>query len=219
MVVVRDLANALRDVGFVTLTNTGVSSDTVDIFARAKEFFALPPHALARMLRKQDCQEESCAENTNTYSGYFPPTLNGKHGLDIGPHGPDLDAFFDETRNRRLPLEEVQLWPLEQAVGATKKTDEVPAGWKEEVQDYYKTMQNLGNHIMRAIAIAWNLPPESLIREVHPFIYACTAPLTHTTSKFTCADANRNPPRQLAAAVDPPFQLLPRHDHAVRRRA
>lgn len=169
---IQELAQAVKDVGFVTITNHGISKEMLNtIDARAREFFALPLESRMRLARRRDNPK-----NSNTYCGYFPASTNGKHGLDIGPSTSESESYF-EQHDRRLPLEELQPWPSEEPSDfEVKRSSHVSHGWKLDVLEYYKRMQDLGNHLMRAFAEAFNLPSEQLIDQLQSKVQTDSAP-------------------------------------------
>lgn len=158
---VEELARAARDVGFVTLIGHGVSPELVQkAAARAREFFALPPAARMRLARRSDNPS-----NKNAYTGYFPATLHGKHGLDLGNVLPGAEDHF-KLYGRRLPLEEEQSWPEEAAEGEEPTEGQVRAGWQTDVREYYSAMQTLGSELMDAFGMALGLADGGLSRQM-----------------------------------------------------
>ncbi|MER8692416.1 isopenicillin N synthase family oxygenase [Mesorhizobium opportunistum] len=93
----------------------------------------------------------------NVYRGWFPlqPTaVSYKEGIDIGPDiigpdimGPDIaDAGGVSTSDD--PLREPTPLPAEDAL----------PGWRAAAADYYRSMESVGNALMRSIARGLGLP-------------------------------------------------------------
>lgn len=77
--------------------------------------------------------------NKHIYRGFFPSTVNGKEGLNIG--NPTLE---DKPEINSLPLNEVTSWPSEK---------DLP-GFREYFQNYYESMCKLATIVLRGFAIA-----------------------------------------------------------------
>ncbi|MDA1284179.1 MAG: 2-oxoglutarate and iron-dependent oxygenase domain-containing protein [Proteobacteria bacterium] len=77
---IQKIKKASEEVGFFTVTNHGVSSQSIDkITTTARSFFHLP------LDKKLTIAPKKWNKNTDTvYRGYFPSEVNGKEGLDIG---------------------------------------------------------------------------------------------------------------------------------------
>lgn len=139
------IGKACRDIGFFYVRNHGISDEQVArTFAEAKRFFDLPVE------RKQAI----AIEHSPCHRGYF--ALGGenldpakqqdagdfKEGIKIG-----RDLPPDHPRVRAgTPLHGPDQWPAD-----------LP-GWRETMQAYYDACERLGLQLMRAFALALELP-------------------------------------------------------------
>lgn len=139
------IVTACREVGFFYVKNHGISEQQVaTTFAAARQFFALPS------ARKQAI----AIEQSPCHRGYFalggenldPLRQQGagdlkegiKIGRDLPPDHPRVQAG--------TPLHGPNQWPSDWP------------GWRETMQDYYMACQQLGLRLMRALALALDLP-------------------------------------------------------------
>ncbi len=141
----QQIGTACREIGFFYVKNHGISEQHIAAtFAAARQFFALP------LARKQAI----AIERSPCHRGYFalggenldPLRQQGagdlKEGIKIG-----RDLPPDHPRVRAgTPLHGPNQWP-----------SDLP-GWQETMQDYYTACQQLGLRLMRAFALALELP-------------------------------------------------------------
>ena len=76
----KNIKKASEDIGFFTVTNHGIPISKIDnLLKTCKKFFYLDEEEKLKIAPKK------WNPNTNTvYRGYFPSSVNGKEGLDIG---------------------------------------------------------------------------------------------------------------------------------------
>ena len=82
-------------------------------------------------------------KNSHVYRGFFPATVNGKEGFDIGNPDESHEIF-----KQNLPLNEVTQWPNEA---------DLPA-FRSFYQDFYEKMTNLARTVLRGFALAAGKP-------------------------------------------------------------
>lgn len=79
----RAVAGALRqacaEVGFVAVTGHGAQGAVADAVAAARRFFALP-----RARKLEAAPRRWNPQSPNVYRGWFPSSVEGKEGLDVG---------------------------------------------------------------------------------------------------------------------------------------
>lgn len=139
------IGHACKEVGFFYISNHGIPQALIDeVYVQAKRFFDLPTTE----------KEKSAIENSFCHRGWFRmgrenldpinqiETGDFKEGFKIG-----RDLPLDHERVKaRLPLHGPDIWP------------DLP-GWQPVMQDYYDRMVALGTLLLRAFAVALDLPP------------------------------------------------------------
>lgn len=130
----REIDEVCRGTGFFQITNHGIH-DIEKITEKAFDFFRnqTTEQKMAMASRKFN------PENKHVYRGYFPASVNGKEGFDIG--NPTLDA---DSELLKFPLNEVCQWP----------DANVLPDFKADFTDYYYRMTNLARHLLRGFALA-----------------------------------------------------------------
>ena len=129
---------ACSEIGFMTVTGHGVARERVDaVVAAAERFFALPDESkLAIAPRRWN------PESPNVYRGYFPSSVAGKEGLDVGePH------LEDEALLRRPYHERSQV------------PDALGREWWEVVAAYFDALSGLAAAILRTLVASLAPPP------------------------------------------------------------
>lgn len=140
-----EIGQACREVGFFYITNHGVPQDVIAaVYRQARIFFDLP------LVEKEKC----AIERSTCHRGWFrlggenldpinqTQTGDLKEGFKIG-----RDLPLDHERVKAgLPLHGPDTWP------------DLP-GWRQVMQDYYDRMVTLGTLLLRAFAVALQLPP------------------------------------------------------------
>ena len=138
------IVHAARDLGFMTI-------------AGFEEPAGIRPNALERMLRifaladdrkRRLYRQKFAPENPNVYRGWFPLSGKGatyKEGIDIGPDLVRTGARDDDPLIEPTPLPD---------------ENELP-GWRAEAAAYYRSMERLGEALLRSIARGLELPETS----------------------------------------------------------
>jgi isopenicillin N synthase-like dioxygenase len=143
--VARRIGEACRNIGFFYVANHGVADDLIQrTLAEAKRFFALPPERKAEIaIEKSPCHRgwfrlggENLDPAKQTQAGDLKEGI--KIGRDLAPDHPLVQAG--------LPLHGPDQWP-----------SGLP-GWKETMLECYGALSGLGRAIMRAFALALDLP-------------------------------------------------------------
>ena len=137
------LRRACADVGFATVTGHGVARETVEAaLAAARRFFALP-----------DCDKLEAAprrwnpRSTNVYRGYFPSSVQGKEGLDVG------EPLLDGPSLRARPYQERNVFP-----SALSPAD------RAAIARYFDALSGLGTTLLRSLAEALGGDPRLVER-------------------------------------------------------
>ena len=131
--VIEALGSACAEVGFLAVTGHGVSPALLKANRMAaRRFFALSSEAKLRVAPRR-----WNPESANVYRGYFPSSVHGKEGFDIGD--PGLDASMPELLER--PYYERNRLPVE-----------LGAAWSDTVFTYYDELLRLGRTLLEALA-------------------------------------------------------------------
>lgn len=141
----RAVAERLRDacagIGFVTVTGHGVDGELVDeTRACARAFFSLSNEAKLEVAPKR-----WNPSSPNVYRGYFPSTVQGKEGLDLGE--PRLDASRGDLLSR--PYYELNRFP-----------DAADSAWQAIVARYFDALSQLGRLLIRALVATLGGDPD-----------------------------------------------------------
>ena len=143
--VAENIDRACRDIGFFSVVNHGVDSTLCTrLDALAREFFSRP---------ETEKQRVAMIHAGTAWRGWFP--LHGEltsgtpdhkegyyFGRELGPEDPRVRA--------RVPLHGPNLWPDE------------PAAIRPVLIEYLDALENLGQHLTRAISVALGLGPDTL---------------------------------------------------------
>lgn len=145
------LGEACRNIGFFYLTNHGVPASLIErTLDEAKRFFALPDERKAEIaIERSACHRgwfKMGGENLDPAKQKAGGDL--KEGIKIGR---DLPADHPLVLSG-LPLHGPNQWP-----------GELP-GFKETVQECYRALSDLGRNVMRAFALAFELPEDHFER-------------------------------------------------------
>mmetsp|Transcript_5807 Transcript_5807/g.8129 ORF Transcript_5807/g.8129 Transcript_5807/m.8129 type:complete len:331 (-) Transcript_5807:75-1067(-) len=147
--VAAQLTKACEVVGFFKIVGHPIPRETLDqLMEEAYRFFSLPSEE-----KMQFAPKKWNPNNTNTYRGYFPASVNGKEGLDMGtPKLKDDDPVMKQQK----PLHEVTVWP---------NPNMIP-GWQQFMTKYYDMMTNLGKLLLEAIATGIQIDPKYFSEKV-----------------------------------------------------
>ncbi|GAB5097687.1 isopenicillin N synthase family dioxygenase [Caballeronia sp. HLA56] len=148
MRVAQKIQEACEKVGFMYLSDHGVPQEKIDrLFGAAKEFFALPEAV------KLDHDLQSTPEwnrgyqafGAKQYANATSPDLNEafKFQRELEANDPDI---VDGNRVHRL-----NKWP---------NNTVVPAMWRLTLLDYFGEMEKLSGRLLRAFALALDLPED-----------------------------------------------------------
>lgn len=129
---VEQIRVACSEIGFMTVTGHRVPLERVDaVAAAARRFFGASPAAkLALAPRRWN------PSSPNQYRGYFPSSVNGKEGLDIGD--PGLEPAMHDLLVR--PYHELNRLPLDLGVA-----------WHDAVSRYFDALSELGRILLEAM--------------------------------------------------------------------
>ena len=144
-----EVADACREVGFFYIKNHGVGEDLVeDAFAQSKRFHALPLAAKQSLALDQNnigyMAMNTSMQAHSTVHKATTPNQNESFFVthDRGPEHPDVIA---ET-----PLRGRNHWP-----------DGLP-GFRQGVMAYFRAVNDLGQRLLPAFAVALGMPPDYL---------------------------------------------------------
>src|SRR5258706_2776163 len=139
------IRDACEAVGFFYVKGHGVPDALIErTFAASRRFFELP-------------EAKRLAIKVNEWHRGFVPTGQTVLGKDLKP---DLKESFNFS---------VELAPDDPDILAGKplagpnQWPDLP-GWKADVQAYYETITALGNHVLRGLALALELPDDHFTR-------------------------------------------------------
>lgn len=135
MSVAKQIDAACRTSGFFQISNHGVTHDLDTLTRETFRFF----HSQTQEQKLKLARKKHNPESKHIYRGFFPASVNGKEGFDIG--NPTLDQNLELTK---LPLNELTQWPDESLV----------PGFRAYFQSYYESMAKLATFVLRAFALA-----------------------------------------------------------------
>ncbi len=147
LAVARQIGRACRDIGFFAVTNHDIPTQIVTrAFDQASAFFALPTHEKSEIaIEQSSCHRgwfsvggENLDPARQQYAGDF------KEGIKIGQ---DLPANHSLV-TAGVPLHGPNQWPAN------------PAEFVPTFREYYTLMANLARALMRAFALALEMPEE-----------------------------------------------------------
>ena len=134
--VAREIDAVCRKSGFFQISNHHIDKDllktlTTETFRFFKNLNIDQKMSMAR--------KKFNPKNSHVYRGFFPATVNGKEGFDIGNPDENHEIF-----KLNLPLNEITQWPNEA---------DLP-GFRDFYQDFYQKMTNLARVVLRGFALA-----------------------------------------------------------------
>ena len=136
-----EIRRAVCDTGFLTVHGHGVGASCREGgFEAARAFFGLPEAA-----RRRVSPRPWNPASPNRYRGYFPASVDGKEGFDVGD--PLLVAAAPGMP--RTPLLEANRLP-----------EELGASWQRAVAAYFDALSELGARLFGAIVEALGGEPE-----------------------------------------------------------
>ena len=130
--IAKSIKEASEDIGFFTVTNHGIPISKIEnLLKTCKKFFYLPEEDKLKIAPKK------WNPNTNTvYRGYFPSSVNGKEGLDIG------DPLLKQDMSDLLKKEKFEV---------NHDMTFLDPSWQTTINDYFDDLHNLGMIIFKTI--------------------------------------------------------------------
>ena len=130
--IAKSIKEASEDIGFFTVTNHGIPISKIENLLRTcKKFFYLPEEDKLKIAPKK------WNPNTNTvYRGYFPSSVNGKEGLDIG------DPLLKQDMSDLLKKEKFEV---------NHDMTFLDPSWQATINNYFDDLHNLGMIIFKTI--------------------------------------------------------------------
>jgi isopenicillin N synthase-like dioxygenase len=189
--VVDGLARAAEEIGFFSVVGHGVPAVVMDqLYARAHEFFALPPEekqrvapptpAYARGYKAIGFEALAAGNAADT-----PPDL--KEYWHFGREDLPQDAYYTGAEGRKHFFR--NLWPAR------------PAGFREAADTYYRAMEGLSVVLCRISALALGLPEHYFDDKIDRHI---------TAARINFYPRQENPPAegQLRAGAHTDYGML-----------
>ncbi|MDC3146887.1 isopenicillin N synthase family oxygenase [Alphaproteobacteria bacterium] len=130
--IAKSIKEASEDIGFFTVTNHGIPISKINnLLKTCKKFFYLPVEDKLKIAPKK------WNPNTNTvYRGYFPSSVNGKEGLDIG------DPLLKQDMADLLKKEKFEV---------NHDMTFLDPSWQATINNYFDDIHNLGMIIFKTI--------------------------------------------------------------------
>ena len=154
--VINQIHDAVKEYGFFIVTNHGIDLSLLNSIANlSNKFFALNNN-----IKLSLSPNRWNKSNTNIYRGYFPSSVNGKEGIDIGD--PQITKSMIKLCNK-----------LEK----NTNIDHLIPMWSKIIDKYYEKNFNLGIILFKSILKNYNLNDKF-------FIQAFKRPYTLSTLRF-----------------------------------
>ena len=130
--IAKSIKEASEDIGFFTVTNHSIPISKIEnLLKTCKKFFYLPEEDKLKIAPKK------WNPNTNTvYRGYFPSSVNGKEGLDIG------DPLLKQDMADLLKKEKFEV---------NHDMSFLDPSWQATINNYFDDLHNLGMIIFKTI--------------------------------------------------------------------
>ena len=130
--IAKSIKEASEDIGFFTVTNHGIPISKIENLLKiSKKFFYLPEEDKLKIAPKK------WNPNTNTvYRGYFPSSVNGKEGLDIG------DPLLKQDMADLLKKEKFEV---------NHDMTFLDPSWQATINNYFDDLHDLGMIIFKTI--------------------------------------------------------------------
>ena len=147
--VAKEIKKASEEVGFFTVTGHDISNEKIEqILSTCRHFFHSPDEEKIKIAPKK------WNANTDTvYRGYFPSSVNGKEGLDIG--------------DPRLTLDMKDLLSKEK-FEVNHDMSYLNPNWQSIIDDYYNSVFDLGLKLFKSIISVYsnnlNLADQAFVR-------------------------------------------------------
>ena len=129
---IKEIKKACEDVGFFTVINHGIPNTSIEkIHSNCKIFFSLP------LKKKLTFAPNKWNKKSDTfYRGYFPSTVNGKEGLDIG------DPLLTTSMKELTQKEKFEV---------NHDMSLIDSEWQLNINDYYDRVFSLGIILFKAL--------------------------------------------------------------------
>ena len=162
------LRTAFSETGFAVVTGHGVSGEALrDVEQAARSFFSLSPTAkLGVAPRRWN------PDSPNRYRGYFPSSVNGKEGLDLGDPALDVTAHAELLEH---PYYELNRLP-----------EELPPPASIAIDRYFGALWQFGTRIASALAQSLGGDPTAIRR-------ALERPSSQSTLRFNAYPEGSQP--------------------------
>ena len=135
--ITEQIKKASEDIGFFTITNHGIPISKIEnLLSTCRKFFYLSSNDKLKIAPKK------WNPNTETvYRGYFPSSVNGKEGLDIG------DPQLTNDMTDLLSKEKFEV---------NHDMSYLDPEWQTTINDYFNSIHDLGIFIFKTIIRAYS---------------------------------------------------------------
>ena len=165
--VIKKIRKACLKVGFFTIIDHGISSKLINsTLITSKNFFNLPMYKKLKV-----ASQRWNKKNSNIYRGYFPSSVNGKEGLDIG------DPNLRNSMTKILSKDKFECLNLKKVLD-NKSTI--------TIKKYFDCLFNLGELLFKSIV-------KSFEADLNIVNKAFVRPKTLTTLRFNYYPKQRKP--------------------------
>ena len=165
--IIKDIEHACLEWGFFTIVGHGISENLINSTLQSSSvFFNLPIEKKLKIAAKKWNKK-----NSNIYRGYFPSSVNGKEGLDIG------DYRLKRKMISKLPKDKFEYLNLKKVFNDRSLII---------IEKYFDSMFGLGEILFKAIIKNFN-PNPNIINK------AFVRPKTLTTLRFNFYPKQKKP--------------------------
>ena len=165
--VIEQIKKACSDVGFFTIVGRDISTKLINsTLITSKKFFNLPMYKKLKV-----ASQRWNKKNSNIYRGYFPSSVNGKEGLDIG------DPNLDNSMTKILSKDRFECLNLKKVLD-NKST--------LTIKKYFDSLFSLGELLFKSII-------KSFEADLNIVNKAFVRPKTLTTLRFNYYPKQRKP--------------------------
>ena len=129
---IKEIKKASEEVGFFTVINHGITDSSIKkILSSCKNFFSLPLETKLTF-----APQKWNKKNDKVYRGYFPSSVNGKEGFDIG------DPLLKNHMKELIQKEKFEV---------NYDMSLIDSEWQLNINDYYNQSFNLGRILFKAL--------------------------------------------------------------------
>ena len=130
--VIRQIEKACLDIGFFEIEGHGIKPKLINsTLVVCKKFFNLPFSKKLKLASKKWNKK-----NSNIYRGYFPSSVNGKEGLDIG------DPFLDKSMTEIMSKDKFETLNLKKVLNEKSILN---------IENYFHSLFGLGQILFESI--------------------------------------------------------------------